>query len=82
MADRTTGGDLYTMANRMLGASRRTRSALSTDTALLGFAAHLALAQPNSTVGPFAATVGLLLMSYLGIAISLWPYAVPRRYTL
>jgi cytochrome d ubiquinol oxidase subunit II len=36
----------------------------------------------DSTVGPFAATVGLLLMSYLGIAINRWPYAVPRHYKL
>ena len=33
-------------------------------------------------MGPFAATIGLFAMSYLGIAISLWPYAVPRHYTL
>lgn len=32
--------------------------------------------------GPFAGAMGLFLMSYLGIAISLWPFAVPRHYTL
>jgi cytochrome d ubiquinol oxidase subunit II len=31
---------------------------------------------------PFVAGVGLFLLSYLGIAISLWPYLIPRRYTL
>ncbi|MDE1918399.1 MAG: cytochrome d ubiquinol oxidase subunit II [Sphingomonadales bacterium] len=31
---------------------------------------------------PFVAALGLFLMSYLGIAISLWPYIVPRTYTL
>ena len=32
--------------------------------------------------GPFIGAVGLFLMSYLGIAISLWPFVVPRHYTL
>ena len=32
--------------------------------------------------GPFAGALGLFLMSYLGIAISLWPFVVPRHYTL
>jgi cytochrome d ubiquinol oxidase subunit II len=36
----------------------------------------------DSTVGPFAATIGLFLMSYIGIGVSLWPFAVPRHYTL
>ena len=31
---------------------------------------------------PFFAAIGLFLMSYLGIAISLWPMIVPRQYTL
>jgi cytochrome d ubiquinol oxidase subunit II len=31
---------------------------------------------------PFLGTVGLFLMSYLGIAISLWPMIVPHRYSL
>ena len=30
----------------------------------------------------FSAGIGLFLMSYLGIAISLWPMIVPRHYTL
>jgi cytochrome d ubiquinol oxidase subunit II len=36
----------------------------------------------GSEVGPFFAALGLFLMSYLGIAISLFPYVVPRHYTL
>jgi cytochrome d ubiquinol oxidase subunit II len=31
---------------------------------------------------PFLAALGLFLMSYAGIAISLWPMIVPHRYTL
>lgn len=31
---------------------------------------------------PFLAALGLFLMSYIGIAISLWPMIVPHRYTL
>ncbi len=36
----------------------------------------------DSHAGPFAGAMGLFLMSYLGIAISLWPFVVPRHYTL
>ncbi len=32
--------------------------------------------------GPFMGAVGLFLVSYLGIAISLWPMIVPHHYTL
>ena len=32
--------------------------------------------------GPFVGAVGLFLVSYLGIAISLWPMIVPHHYTL
>jgi cytochrome d ubiquinol oxidase subunit II len=31
---------------------------------------------------PFLAAMGLFAMSYLGIAISLWPMIVPGHYTL
>lgn len=31
---------------------------------------------------PFVAAMGMFVMSYIGIAISLWPYIVPRTYTL
>jgi len=32
--------------------------------------------------GPFIGAMALFLMSYIGIAISLWPFVVPRVYTL
>jgi len=32
--------------------------------------------------GPFLGAVGLFLISYLGMAISLWPMIVPHHYTL
>lgn len=50
-------------------------------TVAIGVAGWRSLSR-GGTVGPFAATIGLFAMSYLGIAISLWPYAVPRHYTL
>jgi cytochrome d ubiquinol oxidase subunit II len=36
----------------------------------------------HSEVSPFVVAVGLFLMSYIGIAISLWPMIVPHHYTL
>jgi cytochrome bd ubiquinol oxidase subunit II len=36
----------------------------------------------SSEIAPFAGAVGLFLMSYLGIAISLWPMIVPHTFTL
>jgi cytochrome d ubiquinol oxidase subunit II len=36
----------------------------------------------RSEYAPFLAALGLFLMSYLGIAISLWPMLVPRHFTL
>ncbi len=36
----------------------------------------------ESEWGPFLGAVALFLMSYLGIAISLWPMIVPHHYTL
>lgn len=36
----------------------------------------------RSEVAPFIGAVGLFLISYLGIAISLFPYIVPRHFTL
>lgn len=33
-------------------------------------------------LAPFLGAIGLFLMSFLGIAISLWPMIVPYRYTL
>ncbi len=36
----------------------------------------------RSEYGPFFAALGLFVMSYLGIAISLWPMIVPGHFTL
>jgi cytochrome d ubiquinol oxidase subunit II len=36
----------------------------------------------RSEYGPFVAGLGLFVMSYLGIAISLWPMIVPGHFTL
>jgi cytochrome d ubiquinol oxidase subunit II len=36
----------------------------------------------DSEYGPFLASLGLFVMSYLGIAISLWPMIVPGHFTL
>jgi cytochrome bd ubiquinol oxidase subunit II len=36
----------------------------------------------RSEILPFAAAMGLFAMSYLGIAISLWPMIVPHHFTL
>ena len=51
-------------------------------TAVIAYAAWRALAGWGGDVAPFAAAIGLFLMSYLGIAISLWPMIVPYHYTL
>lgn len=31
---------------------------------------------------PFVLAIGLFLLAFLGLAVSLWPYAVPRHFTL
>ena len=36
----------------------------------------------RSEASPFIGAVCLFVMSYLGIAISLWPFIVPYRFTL
>ena len=36
----------------------------------------------DDDAGPFLGAFGLFLMSYLGITISLWPFVVPRHFTL
>jgi cytochrome d ubiquinol oxidase subunit II len=41
-----------------------------------------ALQRPNAGAGPFAGAVALFVMSYLGLAISLFPMIVPHRLTL
>ncbi len=50
-------------------------------TAGIAFLTWRALAG-KSEPGPFLGAAGLFLMSYLGIAISLWPMIVPHHYTL
>ena len=51
-------------------------------TALLGWVEWRALNREDSEVTPFVAAIGLFLVSYSGIAISLWPMIVPHKYTL
>jgi cytochrome d ubiquinol oxidase subunit II len=36
----------------------------------------------RSEAAPFIAAIGLFVMSYIGIAISIWPFIVPYKYTL
>jgi cytochrome d ubiquinol oxidase subunit II len=51
-------------------------------TAAIAYAAWRALAGWGGDAAPFLAGMGLFLMSYLGIAASLWPMIVPGHYTL
>jgi cytochrome d ubiquinol oxidase subunit II len=51
-------------------------------TALIGWGTWRALHDPDSEFGAFLGAVGLFAMSYVGIAISLWPMIVPHRFTL
>jgi cytochrome bd ubiquinol oxidase subunit II len=50
-------------------------------TALLAFWTWRAFSN-RSEAAPFVGGIGLFLMAYIGIAISLWPMIVPHRYTL
>jgi len=50
-------------------------------TALIAVGEWYALDRRHELV-PFLGAVGLFLMSFVGIAISLWPMIVPFRYTL
>jgi cytochrome bd ubiquinol oxidase subunit II len=50
-------------------------------TALLFLAVWRALHR-GSEIVPFAGAAGIFVLSYLGIAISLWPFVVPYHYTL
>jgi cytochrome bd ubiquinol oxidase subunit II len=50
-------------------------------TALIALAEWYALARRTELV-PFLGAIGLFMMSFLGIAISLWPMIVPYHYTL
>ena len=51
-------------------------------TAAVAFAAWRALGGWGGDVAPFLSGIGLFLLSYLGIAISLWPMIVPGHFTL
>jgi cytochrome bd ubiquinol oxidase subunit II len=51
-------------------------------TALIAIAEWCALRQRRHDMMPFLGAVGLFLMSFVGIAISLWPMIVPYHYTL
>jgi hypothetical protein len=51
-------------------------------TALLALLEWRALAGRYGEAIPFVAALALFQMSYLGIAINLWPYIVPRSYML
>lgn len=41
-----------------------------------------ALSNPATEISPFIGAIGLFLMSYLGIAISLFPMIIPHHFTL
>ena len=51
-------------------------------TALVAWATWRSLWHPESLAGPFAGSVALFALSYLGIGISMWPMIVPYRLTL
>jgi cytochrome d ubiquinol oxidase subunit II len=51
-------------------------------TALFGFLEWRAIANPKSELSPFFYAVLLFSLSYLGIAISLFPMIVPHHYSL
>lgn len=50
-------------------------------TAIVGLALLLALKARRET-SPFVLSISLFLLSYLGLAVSLWPYMVPRAITI
>lgn len=50
-------------------------------TAILAYAEWRSL-RGSSEVGPFACAVGLFVLSFIGIGISLWPMIVPHSFTL
>jgi cytochrome d ubiquinol oxidase subunit II len=51
-------------------------------TALIAWATWRSFNRRTAEYGPFIGAIGLFLMSYLGLAISLWPMIVPHRLTL
>jgi cytochrome d ubiquinol oxidase subunit II len=50
-------------------------------TAVLALVVWRALGR-RAEIAPFVGSLGLFVMAYLGIAISLWPMIVPHRFTL
>jgi cytochrome d ubiquinol oxidase subunit II len=51
-------------------------------TVLIAWAEWRSLNRSSAEYGPFVGAIGLFVMSYLGIVISLWPMIVPHRFTL
>jgi cytochrome d ubiquinol oxidase subunit II len=51
-------------------------------TALLTLWEWRMLGRRGADAGPFLGAVGLFLLAYIGIAVSLWPMIVPYRFTL
>jgi len=51
-------------------------------TVVLAICAWRSLGRSGSQLAPFGSAIGLFVLSYAGIAISLWPMIVPHRYTL
>ena len=50
-------------------------------TAVVGLMLLLAL-KHQKEYSPFVYAIGLFMLSYLGLAISMWPYIVPRDITI
>jgi cytochrome d ubiquinol oxidase subunit II len=57
-------------------------SPLPLTTGLVALLLWRTLADGRSETRPLALAVGLFLMGYAGLAATLWPYVVPRVYTL
>jgi cytochrome d ubiquinol oxidase subunit II len=57
-------------------------SAVPVTTLVLVVWAWLSLGLNGSEVAPFVTAIGLFVLSYAGIAISLWPMIVPHHYSL
>ena len=51
-------------------------------TAVVAWLEWRALNRADAEVAPFAGAIGLFVMSYIGLGISLFPYVVPPRLTL
>lgn len=51
-------------------------------TLVLAWAEWVSLNEEEHEVRPFVWALGIFVMSYIGIAISLWPMIVPHHYTL